>query len=821
MALAEQLALVGFEEEDFPAKAPGALCGTCPYKNQPFVPTDSPQLAERAIVGIAPHTNEVRQGVPFIGPSGKLLNVALQQAGIPRDEVMITNAVLCKPTRGTEPTPEALASCFPRLQREIREAGVTKIMPMGKIPLDAIAPLVAQGGIVKARGAWIQCEEFPDVDILPTYHPAYALRGSPTSFKDIVDDVTKFGRKREYFPDPTYDIIETHEQLQTYVDHLLKFKFPIVADLETSNINLQDSTPNEWWNGYILCLALCWRPGEVVIVPERLFNSRTTLKILKPLLERKEGLVGHNLKFDVLYLKHYYHGDIEIHIAQDTLLMHYVLDERKGTHALTSKLTGYYFDDADYDDAMKKYLKRPKLDSYSLIPREMLYRYGGKDVDYTYRLMEIFTKRLKDLDLYEYPYRKVLMLAVQALVDTERTGMYIYPDSLRHAKDVLGTAVEDGKWDIRDLAKNGNLNPNSPQQMSYVLYQQLGLKCPKGRKIKPGSTNKEALTKLKGKHPIIEVIMKYRRMAKLHSTYAKKIENFVDHEGHIHFSFNLAGAVTGRLEAGLLLTIPRAYTPEGKLIRNCFGARPGYILVGADFSQAELRWLGWFAQEMFLYGVYANDRDLHTEVAIAMYGEEFTKEDRMKTKMFNFSWAYGGNEFSFAEDAGLPIEIARQWVAKYNRNMPDATKWKKRIINQAKTTGVLRTPMGRLRRFPLITQQNVHEIKNQATNFLPSSISSDVTITAFSRLNTQFKREKLDVKPVLFLHDGIYFQVPDEPNIIEHVGKAQRQTMLDVAYQVQDEAGGRYPEFANLKTMPFKVDISTGERWGAMDDLEL
>jgi len=801
-------------------KASCANCNACPYKNQPFVPSYIPENAKMAIIGIAPHTNEVRLGQPFIGPSGKLLNSALNQAEINRDEVMITNAVLCKPTRGTEPLPEAITCCFPRLQKEINGGGISKMLVMGKTPLEAILPN-AQGGIMRMRGSWTQNEDFPSIDILPTYHPAFALRGSPASFKDIVDDVIKFGAEREYFPKPEYDIVQDQIQLQTYVDYLLAEKFPIVADLETSNINMVDSTPNEWWNGYILCLALCWKKGEVVIIDEHLFNAPGTLDILKPLLERPEGLVGHNIKFDVLYLKHYYGGNINIRIAEDTLLMHYILDERRGTHGLTNKLSGYYFDDADYDDVMKQYLNRPKLDSYSLIPREILYVYSGKDVDYTYRLLEIFTQKLKDQDLYEYPYRKVLMVAVQTLVDTEREGMFIYEESLQHAQDVLGGAVEEDKWKLRDMANNAELNPNSPQQMSHLLYTDLGLKCPTGRKIKPGSTNKEALIKLKEKHPIIPILMNYRRMSKLYSTYANKIGNFVDQNGAIHFSFNLAGAVTGRLEAGLLLTIPRAYTPEGKLIRNCFGAKPGYILTGADFSQAELRWMGWYSQEQFLYDVYENNRDLHTEVAIAMYGPDFTKEQRMNTKMFNFSWTYGGSEFSFAEDAGLPLNVAREWVQRYNKNMPDAVKWKNDVFQQVRRTGVLRTPTGRRRRFPLITQNNLHEIKNQSSNFPPSSISSDVTLIAFSRLNNKFKKEKLDVQPVLFLHDGLYFQVPDEPEIIEYVGLAERQIMLDVAYEIQEEAGSRFPEYKNNKTMVFKVDISKGIRWGSMEDIDI
>lgn len=803
-----------------PAKAPGALCHLCPYVNQPFVPPDGPTHAVRAIVGIAPHTQEVRKGIPFIGPSGKLLDAALNYAGLDRSEILVTNLVQCKPTRTTDPDFEAVKCCLPRLKKELDDAEVKTVMTMGKTPRDYILPQQSQKGISTTRGIWARSEVL-EREVLPTLHPAFILRGAAPAFTDVLNDVEKFGQPIVRVPEVEYDILSTHEELANMLRLLEGHDGDIVIDLETTNINMRDSTPNEWWNGYILCLSVCWEPGYAAVIDEKLFNSRTTLKMLKPFLERRKGFVGHNLKFDALYLLRYYAGDLNIKISDDTLLMHYVLDERRGTHGLTDQLTGFYFNEPDYDDILKGYLKRPKKDSYALVLRNVLYKYGAKDVDYTFRLINVFKTKLQEEGLWEYPYRYILAKVVRTLLRAERRGMHLYERDLQYARDVLGDEVIELLGELKELSDTPVLNPNSPKQVSKVIYEDLGLRQPKGRKIKRGSTNKEALMKLQGKHPFIDKLMRYRRTNKLLTTYANKIQNHCDQKGRTHFAFNLAGAVTGRLEAGLLLTIPRSYTEEGRLIRNCFGARPGYKLVAADFSQAELRWLGWYADEDFLYQVYSDDRDLHTEVAIAMYGPDFTKEQRMHTKMFNFSYAYGGSEHSFAEDAGLPLSTAREWVRKYDTNMPNASKWKASIIETVRTRGYLVTPFGRRRRFPLITAVTLQEIKNQATNFPVQSVSSDTTLISFDRLALEFKDDGVDAHPVLFLHDGLYFEVVDDSKIINHVAHREQEVMLEVAYEVQANAPKIAPEFADKKTMPFKVDISIGERWGSMQDIEL
>jgi len=397
-------------------------------------------------------------------------------------------------------------------------------------------------------------------------------------------------------------------------------------------------------------------------------------------------------------------------------------------------------------------------------------------------------------------------------------------DRLEEVREYMADRVNGYKNTLCDLAGDDQFNPNAPHQVGRVLYKEKRYKTPTGRRIKKGSTNKGALTKLKAQHPddeFIATMMLYRRWNKMLTTYANKLHLYVDPHNRAHFRYNLAGTVTGRIEAGLLLTIPRAYTPEGKMLRTLFKARDGYILLGADYSQSELRWVGWYAQEPYLYTVYEEGRDLHTEVAVAMYGENFSKEERNWTKMFNFSWAYGGTEYSFADDAGLPIEEARKWVRRYGRLMPIADQYKKDCINTVKTRGWLRTILGRKRRWSLVTSANVHDMEKSAVNFQPSSTSSDATLMPFHLATEHFRKHKMDVYPWLFLHDGVYFEVKNDPTLIKETAEIIRSKMLEYTYYLQDNAGSWYDEFKGYKRMPYKVDCDIGYNWGEMEGYDL
>jgi DNA polymerase-1 len=758
-----------------------------------------------------------------VGQSGKVLNEVLAQAELDRDEFVISNAVLCKTPKNREPTEEEMTCCRPRLLREIKERGVKNLVALGGIPRRTMLPELGDQSVTATRGLWFEKD---GLNILTTWHPAYILHGRWEAMTDLQLDFQKFKHGRNTLPDPKVLIIKDHKTLQKAVDAALKASQPICVDLETSNVDKERSTPQEWWNGYIICLGFHWLENKAFVVPEELCLSKKTWQILKPMIGSMHGIFGHNIKFDAHYLLTYYETigiDIAIKLADDTLLMHYLLDENSA-HGLKD-LCQYYFDAPDWEQEIHKYLKKPRVDSYCKVPRPVLYKYLGYDIQYSIALRNLFIPMLKEQELWERPYRMLIMPADNVLVQTERRSLVIDEARLGEAKQKMTREVITARENLREIVDMPDLNPNAPHQVAEAMYDRLGLvndRVKKTRRITigPRSTCKEVLIHLQDRHPFVKEMLHYRRWNKLLTTYANKLDNYRDKHGVSHFEYKLHGTETGRLSAGLLLTIPRKYTPEGKLLRRSFVAHDGHAIISADFSQAELRWAGWYSQEQFLYDVYSTGRDLHDEVAKAMYGEDFNREQRMHAKMFNFAYVYGGTEYSFADDAGLPIEEAKAWVARYNKLMPGLNEWKENLVEDVKQVGSVRTPVGRVRRFPIITNKNFWDVRNSAINFPVQSISSDTTLWGFVLSAEYFQKMGMPVYPALFLHDGVYFVCKADSDMLLAAARKIREFMLGAALTIQKEAGFWFPEFKGKEILPFKVDMELGYSWGGLEDFE-
>lgn len=797
-------------------KPPQAHCNICPLKNQPYVPTEAGTRNDLAIIGIAPHTQEVRKGVPFIGPSGQVLDGALESIDLNRKEITITNLVCCKPIYGTDPPLKAIACCMSRLDHDL--SNVEKIICMGNLAKDALLPDAKGQTMQESRGLWFK-SRYEGISGIATYHPSFVLRGNESAYLDIINDLDKANDEVFFAEETDYVVLKTHDQLADMIKDLQTFDGIISLDLETSNENMKDSTPEIWWQGYILCCGLSKEPGFVYVISEELFNDSESLNMLKPIFERAQGFTGHNLTYDVMYLQKYYDKQLKIKISEDTFLMNICLDERKGVHSLTSNhLSGYYFNEPDYDESLKIHLKRKTKDSYSLIPRKELYKYMAKDVDYSLKLMPILRQALIDSDFYEYPYKNVIMKSLPTMIKTELRGLQVFAEDLENVRVFMAEKVDILRQSLRQISEKPDLNPNSYGQVGDVMFDDLGFRPIRVKGVKTKrSTGKEVLLAYQDKHPFVSTLIEYRRWHKLLSTYANKIPNHCDETNTIRFRYNYNGTVTGRLSAGLLLTMPRAYTDEGKMIRTSMGAREGYVLVDADYSQSELRWFGWYAQEPFLIEVYSRENsDLHSEVARAMYGNDFTKEQRTFTKNYNFEYiyTYQGSVYNFVKATGISIEEATAYARKYDQNMPRAAQWKKDQITRLKKIGFLRSALGRVRRYPIINSNNIEDIRNSAINFPVQSISSDVTLLAYCLATEEFERDNIPAYPVLFLHDGIYFETLEDKDVIGHVTKRVQEIMIQVAKDTMEFASKTYGEFKDFTPVRVEADVKVTRRWG-------
>lgn len=778
------------------AKAPCALCEGCPLFEQPFVPTKFVDNPDVIFVGEAPGAEEVRKGEPFVGQSGKLMDKVCEVTNQDFSRAVKMNVVSCRPPQNREPTEEEVARCRPRLEAELASIEQVKVVALGKTATSVFAGDVSK----PRRGLWVK---WRNKDVLPTWHPAYVLR-KPSEAMTLIRDVIKGYSgpvTSELAKPPRVIVIDTIEKLKYELSKISTTAW-IAFDIETDGLQYWDSKTQR--ADAVLMLALCYDTNfSLIITDEVLYDMPSALPIINAFsVKHKDYLVAHNGKFDSVFLRSI---GIEMHASFDTMLAHYTLDETPGTHGL-KELASEYFGVPDYESQfVKKYLKS-KNDGYSKIPFEHLAQYAAWDVACTLALREEFEQQLRTAKMYEWPFKNLLMRASRNLTDVEYKGMLIDSAYLEVWGEKMQKEMDELTAELRRISGRPTLNPNAPLQISEVIYDQLRLPVPKSHRIKPRSTAKEVLAHIKGMHPFVDRLIEYRRISKLKGSYVDNLLGYVGLDGYVHATFKLMGTETGRLavEKPALQTIPRPWDYYGKVIRGAFIApdeddSDPYVLLVADYSQAELRGLAHFSQDPFLLKVYREHRDLHDEGCNALFGtvEEvgdatLWEELRVRIKMFNFAWVYGGNEYSFAEDQGLPLAEARAFVRKYEANMPVAVAWKKQQLEHVRQHGYVDTPFGRRRRFALITSENLDEVRKAAVNAPIQGTASDLNLLAACELNEQ----GFDV--CLLVHDSILVRV--RKSEAEAASERIEETMIAV--------GNKY-----LGSVPWKADTKMGIRW--------
>ncbi len=809
----------------------GADCHNCPLLFNDFIPSHGPRDAQRVVLEFKPTVLDFKNNKLFSGTRGHYTETILEAGGTPKEEVLFTNTILCK-VRDTTAIERAVKCCEPRLRHEIELRDVLVCNVESREPL---LPHFDGQAIRNVRGSWHWSNTF-ECNVLQTYSFDYITTSGMNFMKDVLTDYEKFCLPGMIsVPEVEYEIIYTHDRLRVVVELLLMENKPLCFDLETSNPDMEntDVNPNTWWNSYLLCMGLGVNPEQVYIIPEELLNSKKTLNIIKPLFFNEgNGVYGHNVKFDITRMMNYYKligSPLEKwYICDDTMLMHSLLDERSGGHGL-KPLVGHYFNVHMYDEVLHKYLKRPKKDSYAKIPRPVLYKYCAQDIGFTIRLRTVLNEELEEENLYTRPYRLTVVPMYNNVIQMEYNGLQIDVDELNELADFLQSAINPILAEIHELGEEAGLlalNPNSPQQMAKYYYDYLGLPQVKGKGVVIRGSGKIVRKKWKEKFldvPMFKLHNEFRRLAKLLGTYATKIPQIVQPNGRVSYDFKMNGTVTGRVTASLLLTMPRKNKedPIGSRIRKSFIVRPGRIMLAADAAQAELRWGGFLSGDPFLHKVYKDDRDLHTEAVLELFGSDWNSEQRMITKMLNFSFLYGGNEGSLSDAFDMKIDIARAIIRNYQVMMGGVVKWKVQVENQAKRDGFLTSPVGRRRRFPLINHKNWYKLKNEIVNFEVQSTSSDSTLWAMAQSTEYFKKRKMDCFPINFLHDGTYFSCLDDKYLIEDCMRNIHSTMIDTAYYIMHNCGTWFPEFEGLEPIPFKVDLETGPSWGELSHYEV
>ncbi len=796
-------------------KAPYASCNECPLINRPFAGSDPINSdAKYTLVGESAGEMEGRQGKAFVGPSGKLLWATLKQLGVTRDQCNVTNAVLCQPSSNTkvkaQQMTDAVACCKLRLVHELREMGNAPMLILGKIARDAVMGEEKQGiSRTTIHGRWMQTPDYKFRMALSTVHPAAILRATDNA-RNMFDDITKFVTqalgpigKLIPPPTPTYTII-------TNLDQLDKIKGSVLAfDLETAHLDLGHKI-------LLMVLSSDANPTHAYIVPGNhpgidnnvLYSTKSDPR-WKKFWSRWSVLVGHNAKFDVKFLRHHFQWDFA-RCTFDTMLAHAVIDERPGTHDLKG-LSAKFINVPDYEIGIHKYLKSRKS-LYSDIPWDVLCQYAAWDAICTLHLYYKFNGILHDENTFNNPFMSIHMPLQEILTEMELLGWQVNADYLEEQGIHMDIQLQEIEQKFYALTENKVANIRSPKQLSKFYYEDIGLPLLRPRNAKPNTTGKEFLEAHAGKHPSIKLLKLYRRIHKMRRSYVENLLNSMDDMGVVHCDVKIHGTESGRVSVTNppLQTIPRPGNPDdpisrwGKVIKDAFIARPGMTILSVDYSQAEMRVAAALSNDPWLLKVYADGRDLHTEVATAMFGESFTKEDRTLCKSFNFAYLYGGSEFSFAKEAGLPLKVARKFITDYNTLMPKLAEWKTAQVKHMHKHGYVEYRTGRRRRIPLITYNNQDDAKKASFNAPIQGTASDLTSLTIIEAHPRLPNFEADL--LLLVHDSIIVEVPEYQmnncamyliDVMESIG---RKWFPEVAWVADAEAG---PKWGSMKEVTF------------------
>lgn len=774
-------------------KAPLAKCDLCTLKDEPFVPSSGRYDAKLVCVGEAPGAVEVEQGKPFVGMSGQLLDIAIAEGGGDPLDTFRTNALLCRPPENRAPHENEIACCRDRLVAELR-ATSGPIMTLGKTACEVL------GIPFTHKSAWIQWDKTHWLK--PAWHPAYVLRKAAEANIFLAEVASTIaGPELRLGFDPKVIVAKDLNDLQA-----LLAKCPdnawVAFDLETDQVQWFNSVSKPRDN--ILMLQICWDNSFGVVVDDALlYDVPDTVPTLQAFFNRVRT-VAHNGKFDCVFLKS--HLGIDVKLDFDTMLAQYVLDE---TFPLGLKpIAKLEFGMPDYEEVLIAQYLTSRNDKYSKVPFEALAEYGVLDVAVDLKLREVFERRLREADQYESPFMDMIMEASRALRDVELRGLAVDGERLEEIGKVLGAKADEERGKLIELSGHPDLNPASPVQIAKVLYDEIKLPLLKSVHLKPRSTGAEALEKLKGRHPIIGAIGDYRRVNKLKTSYVDNVRVMRDHDGRVHGTFMIYGTEVGRLSVRnpALQTIPRPDDWSGALIRSMYSAGPGKALIVADYSQAELRVLAHESEEPFLIDAYQHDRDLHSEVAIAMFGPGYTKAQRALCKMFNFSWVYGGTEYSFAADAGLPLSVAREFVQRYNKTMSTALVWKRAQLVKMKTDGWVESIFHRRRHYKLLTRENLDDARKASVHAIVAGTASDLTLKSLIIVQRDYH-----IPIVLMVHDSNIAEVDGD---VTDSPKSNHKMFeqAEIMQKVMVDMGNEY-----LPKVPWKVDVEIRKYWHGGD----
>lgn len=521
---------------------------------------------------------------------------------------------------------------------------------------------------------------------------------------------------------------------------------------------------------------------------------------LRPWLENMDKpKLGQNLKYD----KHVFanHGIRLGGIEHDTLLQSYVLESHK-PHNMDSMAQRHLdVKTVSYDDVTGKGAQRL---AFSQVSVDTATTYAAEDADVTLRLHRYLYPKIQADPRQDYIYRYIEIPAMAVLFEMERQGVLLDQQLLRKQSEALNEKMillEQQAYKITGQP----FNLNSPKQIQEILFEQLKLpvikKTPKG----VPSTNEDVLQKLALDYPLPKILLDYRALAKLKSTYTDKLPQMINSKtGRVHTNYAQAVAVTGRLASSdpNLQNIP-VRTQEGRRIREAFIAPPGSQIISADYSQIELRIMAHISKDRALLDAFAAGEDIHRATASEIFAlppDEIDPEQRRYAKVINFGLIYGMSEYGLSAQLGIERSAARMYMDRYFSRYPGVADYMQRTRENAKSCGFVETVLGRRLWLPDIGSSNGSRrqgAERAAINAPMQGTAADIIKLAMIAVYQWLSQTKLQSRLIMQVHDELVLEVPDnEVDIVrlELPDRMCRVIDLDVPLLVEVGAGKNWEQ---------------------------
>ena len=687
------------------------------------------------------------------------------------------------------------------------------VCPIGAEPLKYVCGLT---GITKYNGIVVSEKYLPILDPNMTFiKPQYRddIQKAFDRLKKLINGEEAIAHEKNYHH--YTDELEFLPYLRKLQDPEVKV---ISVDTETTSLSPR--------KGSILGFVFSTKPHEGVYVDAHIIEHY--YDEFEEIFRTKK-CVFHNSKFDIQFIRYEYGFDFPD--FEDTMLMHYCLDESVGTHGL-KPLALKFTDLGDYERELDEYKKnwcrqhKVKLDdfNYGMLPPEILAPYGCKDGDATFQLFNKFSPKIWASKEFTKLYETILKPVTRAIIHIENNGG---PIDLQ----VLEELIEDYRIDIEETmnelayhpavqqfeeTQQKTFNPNSVFHLREILFNILKLKPIKKTETGAFSTDAEVLESLK--HPITEAILDLRKKVKLSQTYLKNIRDGLDKDNRLRSSFNVTGTTSGRLSSSGVLNYQNLPRDKDAGIKKVFKARPGYKIIQADLGTAEVYIAAALSNDKFLQRAFIEKMDFHSYVAKNMFKlpcevDEVKKlypDERQWAKAITFGILYGAGPSKIAETANVTLAEAKDFIVKYFKEANALKRWIDTCLSMINSNYFIYSAFGRKRRLPEAKADNKATATHAARsglNFLVQSVASDVNLLGLIDTINWVEANKLQDKICVFatVHDSVVAEVADD--MVDEYVRQLRSNL-------QKDRGVNIPGCAIV------VDVEIGPSWGELDKYE-